>query len=55
MYLVADLEASDVAELMIVGAEIGGAYPIFTPVIAGSEFEELAGKALPSAHKIVDG
>ncbi len=55
VYLVADLEAVDVAELMIVGSEIGGAYPTFKPVIAGSEFGEIAGTAIPSAQKIVDG
>ncbi len=39
---------------MIVGSEIGSAYPIFKPIMAGSVFGEIASKAVPSAQKIVD-
>ena len=55
VYMVVDLNASDLTELMIAGTEIAGAYPTFTPVVPASEFGDLVGSAIPGAHKIIEG
>lgn len=43
---------ADVAELMIAGAEIAGAYPKFTPVVSGKDFEGVVSKAIPAARSL---
>ena len=44
---------ADIAEPMVVGADIAGTYPTFTPVISGKDFEAVVGKASPSAQAIL--
>ena len=44
---------ADIAELMIVGTDIAGTYPTFTPVISGKDFEAVVSKTIPSAQAIL--
>ena len=53
VFMVADLEPTDLAELMIIGANMSGDHPKFTPVVPGNEFGDMLGKAMPSAMKIL--
>jgi hypothetical protein len=55
MFLVCNLELADMAELMIAGSELAGQYPEFTPVIEGKDFGGIVGKAMPAAHKLLEG
>jgi hypothetical protein len=55
LYMVANLEPADMAELMMAGSTIGGQYPEFIPVIEGKEFGAIVGKAIPGAKKLVEG
>ncbi len=53
--MVCNLEAGDMAELMMVGSEVAGQYPEFLPVVEAKEFGALVGKAMPSAKKLIEG
>jgi hypothetical protein len=53
IFMVCDLDETQVATLMVVGSHIGGTYPKFMPVINGKDFGEVAGKAIKKAHTIV--
>jgi hypothetical protein len=55
LFMVCELSATDMAELMIAGSEIAGQYPEFIPVIEGKEFGAVVGKALPAAKKLLEG
>ncbi len=55
MWFVASLDATDMAELMIVGGEIGGVYPEVFPVVPAAEFGAVVSKAIPAAKKIITG
>jgi hypothetical protein len=55
IFMVVDLEAADMAELMIAGTTLAGQHPEFTPVVEAKEFGALVGKAMPAAKKIVEG
>jgi hypothetical protein len=55
MFMVCELNPTDMAEYMISASAIAGQYPEFIPVIEGKEFGEVVGKALPAAKKLIDG
>ncbi len=56
MFMIVELATpADVAELMIAGSMISGAYPVFTQVVPGNEFEGVISKALPGAMKLING
>ena len=54
LFMFVDLpDPADIAELMIAGTGIAGAYPTFIPVISGDQFPEVVGKALSGAQSIL--
>jgi hypothetical protein len=55
LFMVCELNAADMAELMIAGCRFAGQHPEFIPVIDGKDFGGLVAKALPAAKKLVDG
>jgi hypothetical protein len=55
LFLVCELDATDMAELMSAGCHLSGQHPDFVPVIAFEEFGSVIGKALPAARKLIDG
>ena len=55
IFMVCDLNASDMAEFMIAGCQLAGQYPEFIPVMEGKEFGAIVGKAMPAAKKLIEG
>jgi hypothetical protein len=55
IFMVVNLDAADMGELMIAGTTLGGQHPEFIPVVEGKEFGALIGKALPAAKKLIEG
>jgi len=55
LFMVCELSPQDMTELMIIGSNLAGAYPEVIPVITGQEFGGVVGKAMPAAHKILEG
>jgi hypothetical protein len=53
IFMVCDLDETRVATLMVVGANIGGTYPKFMPVISGKDFGSVARKSHEDAAKIL--
>ncbi len=56
LFMVVDLKTdADVVELMVSCAKLTGEYAKLTPVIAGKDFANVVGKAIPAAHKLIKG
>jgi hypothetical protein len=55
LFMVCDLNPTDMAELMIVSSHIAGQYAEMIPVVSGAEFGGVVSKAIPGAKKIVEG
>ncbi len=55
VYMLVELDDVALAELMIAGAEMGGEYPTFTPVVEAENFPGLVGQAVEGAKKIREG
>lgn len=55
LFMVCDLNAADMAELMIVSGHMAGQYPEFIPVVEGRDFGAVVGTAIPGAKKLTEG
>ncbi|GLP95605.1 hypothetical protein [Paraferrimonas sedimenticola] len=55
VYMVVELDQAGVAELMMIGSELGGRYPRFTEVVADTQFPEVVGTAVTGARSVLDG
>ncbi len=54
-FMVCDLEAADIAELMVAVSHISGQLPDFIPVVEGKEFAAIVAKAGPAGTALANG